>query len=604
MKKFISPISLVFSICFLLVCQPKKTDNFPLLALLFLASQQQGCPTATTSNDPLFSSQWHLQNTGQTSGAVAGNDINTTPVWNSGNQGSGVNVVVLDDGANLQHEDLCQNTLYSLNKDYTGQIPNQVPGASQINPFPYSCDDQPIACHGTAVSGLIAARDSNGVGGRGGAPRASIGSRNILMNATSTNIADGTALNASNVFISNNSWGATDSTGDLDASLASSTWQSAIQTGVTTGRNNLGTAFFWAAGNGGLLSPSSNFANLEIDDSNYDGQANYRSVIAVAAIGNDGRRAYYSEQGANVLITAPSLGNNGVGIVTTDIMGNLGYNQTGTSQTDPVEISNLNYTQNFSGTSAATPIAAGVGALVLSANPRLTWRDLKLILALSARRVDSSDADWQTNGAGIAFNHKYGFGLVNAQAAVNLASSWSNVGSLITSTSYTGATVSAPTNYTIANNYSSGLVNLNSSPPTGLNVQSGTAIVSSSGIGRIEFVDVTVSSTISSGDHGDLYIQLQSPSGTVARLARPRPCLDFSGSTIRELRCSTYSNWRFGINTFLNETADGTWTLRISDGANGSNAFRFSSSVNTSSSTHSNATTGISWRMTIYGRAN
>src|SRR6185437_1692059 len=69
-------------------------------------------------------------------------------------------------------------------------------------------------------------------------------------------------------------------------------------------------------------------------------------------------------------------------------------------------------------------------ALMLQANPDLGFRDVQEILALTARNSDPGNASWQTNGAhdwnggGMHFSEDYGFGLVDATAAVRLAESW------------------------------------------------------------------------------------------------------------------------------------------------------------------------------------
>ena len=93
------------------------------------------------------------------------------------------------------------------------------------------------------------------------------------------------------------------------------------------------------------------------------------------------------------------------------------------------------YIDDFSGTSAATPIVSGVVALVRSANPALTWRDVKLILAESARKNDPDNTGWEDGARkkyGAAtdlyhFNHEYGFGVVDAKAAVDLAAGWTTL---------------------------------------------------------------------------------------------------------------------------------------------------------------------------------
>jgi hypothetical protein len=68
--------------------------------------------------------------------------------------------------------------------------------------------------------------------------------------------------------------------------------------------------------------------------------------------------------------------------------------------------------------------------LCIEANPNLTWRDVRYILAMSAEKIDDTDPDWTTNGAGYPVNHKYGFGRINAKGAVALADAetWRTVG--------------------------------------------------------------------------------------------------------------------------------------------------------------------------------
>ncbi|MBO9497770.1 S8 family serine peptidase, partial [Thalassotalea sp. G20_0] len=82
------------------------------------------------------------------------------------------------------------------------------------------------------------------------------------------------------------------------------------------------------------------------------------------------------------------------------------------------------------GTSFATPLVSGVVALMLEANPNLGYRDVQQILALTARRIDDPNTDWTDNGAhnwnggGMHTSHDYGFGNVDALAAVRLAETW------------------------------------------------------------------------------------------------------------------------------------------------------------------------------------
>ena len=83
---------------------------------------------------------------------------------------------------------------------------------------------------------------------------------------------------------------------------------------------------------------------------------------------------------------------------------------------------------NFVGTSFAAPIVSGVVALMLEANPELGWRDVQDILIRTAVTIDiapdSPNDSWVTNAAGLSHSYEYGFGKVDAKAAVILAQNY------------------------------------------------------------------------------------------------------------------------------------------------------------------------------------
>ena len=142
-------------------------------------------------------------------------------------------------------------------------------------------------------------------------------------------------------------------------------------------------------------------------------------MTTVCAVNDLGQRSAYSNPGANLWVCAPSddSSQDHPGIVTTD------------------EYST--YVDDFGGTSAAAPTVSGVAALVRAANTSLTWRDVKLVLAASARKNDPSNSGWEqgaleygSDATHYSFNHEYGFGVVDAGAAVTTASTWTNVPAL------------------------------------------------------------------------------------------------------------------------------------------------------------------------------
>ena len=462
--------------------------------------------------DPLYACQWHLDQPN-------GEDVNVKPVWDVGLMGEGINVAVVDTGMDWTHEDLVDNVDSSLNHDYTGE-------GDIYHPFSH---------HGTNVAGLIAARD-NDQGVRGVAPRATIYGHNLLdapsppgsVEIADTDIAHAAGNNMGVTAVSNNSWGSVDGP---EADGAPALWELAIENGVTRGYDGRGVFYVWAAGNG----------HLRGDDSNLDGLANFYAVTAACAVNEAGTRSYYSEMGANLWVCAPSnhprTEEEYRGIVTTE--------------------NSDRYIDDFGGTSAATPIVSGVAALVREANPDLTWRDLKLILAESARRNDPTNPGWQDGARmyGLAsdadryhFNHEYGFGVVDAAAAVDLARSWTNLPPM------QEATVrSAKIDRLIPDAYDAASIE---TVTLTLTLNMDTAI------DFTEFVEINT--VFQHNSFRDLDIELESPSGAVSKLAVP-----FDTFTDDDDPDDDYvpmrGPYRFGSAKHLGEDPNGVWTLRITD---------------------------------------
>lgn len=335
-------------------------------------------------SDPLYADQWHLLNTGQSEG-TEGIDANVMGAWERDITGAGVQILVVDDGVQRLHPDLADNFVLESSFSFSD---------SSHDPTPV-----PTEAHGTSCAGVAAAGASNGSCGVGVAFGAALAGIEIL-GVTSADVDEASALtyDLAHNMVYSNSWGPVDSGAVLEAPGPRT--QSALSRGVTEGRGGKGAIYVWAAGNG----------LEEGDNVNYDGFANSIETIAVGAVNHYGRQAYYSEPGAAMLVTAPSSGTD-LGITTTDL--------TSTAGSDPGDC-----TSTFGGTSSATPVVAGTVALMLQANPELGWRDVQHLLVHTARAVDVNDADWSYNGAGLHVNHKYGFGLVDASAAVELATRW------------------------------------------------------------------------------------------------------------------------------------------------------------------------------------
>lgn len=437
--------------------------------------------------DTLFGDQWHLKNTGQ-EGGTPGEDVNIVTTWDVYRGSTNEVIAVVDDGLEIHHEDLQANVLQEYCWDFV------------------DIDNDPTASnHGTSCAGLAAARGFNGIGVVGAAPSAGlVGIR--IMNAygfiDEADEALGLTFEPDIIDIYSNSWGSTDSGAYLK--ILPPATEDALEAGVTTGRNGLGNIYVWAGGNGN--------GEPEYDNSNYDGYTNSRYTIAVASSTCDGEQADYSEEGSNILINAPSSSE--TADVTTTARTYLGK-----------------YTNTFTGTSASTPVVSGIVALMLQANPSLGWRDVQHILITTAEKNDPLDIDWTTNGAGYHINHKYGFGRVDATAAVTAAETWLPAEDDVVTEKTSSPHIPIPDN-----------------DPVGVS----DSITISDDI-TVEFVDVFFTA-----DHpywGDLAIVLTAPSGTQSILALQH----------RNGRGNEYDNWRFGTVRHFGESALGTWTLAVGD---------------------------------------
>lgn len=462
--------------------------------------------TTAVLTDPLLPSQWH--NVG--SPAV---DINITEAWTYFS-GLGVKFGVYDDGINATHIDIAANYNASLHVTINGVFDN---------PTIFNTGD----AHGTAVAGLIAAIGGNGQGGAGGSFNATLTGVDIFGTGGNAYLF-GTMSEQDRFDVTNHSWGWVSAFADnsLDASWTS--FFSGLQDAAANGRLGLGTIQMVAAGN-----DRTNF-----DNANTSNFTSSRFVNAIAAIADSGQVSYYSNPGASLLVASPSNGGT-LGITTTDYTGAAGYGAG-------------DYTSTFGGTSAATPIASGVVGLMLEANSGLGYRDVMEILAITARQIGNpatageaaSLRPWQFNGAtnwnngGMHFSHDYGFGLIDAFAAVKLADSWNllqtyaNELEVAASNSSAGA---VPDNNVAGISRTVTLTPASASPLT------------------IEAIEVQINWSVAHTYSGDLVIELISPTGMISYLH------DRAGGA------ADLTNWVFTTRAHLGELATGTWTVRISD---------------------------------------
>lgn len=447
---------------------------------------------AALPTDPYFANwQWSLNN------PTTGIDVIKT--WQN-YTGAGVKVGILDDGIDYNHPDLNRNYLFNLDYDATN-------GGSDA--YGTSTDS-----HGTGVAGILAAaHDGSGIAGI--AYNAGVaGFRISYSTGGPSQIADAFNHLATNgMDVANASWGYSTAYQDNFFSSSFGSSKSAILNDAASGRGGLGIDIVFAAGNGRATGDNVNYHNYQNDP----------YVITVAATDINGHVSTFSTPGAALLVSAP-----GLGTFTDDRLGSAGYS------TD-------DYT-SAAGTSYAAPTVAGVIALMLQANLDLGYRDVMEILAYSAKNSDPTNTGWQTNGAhdwnggGLHFSHDYGFGLVDATAAVRLAESWQKQS--------TYADMSVQTvNHT-----------------DNLKIPDGTGSLQSTiTLGSSERIDkMVVDLNITHPHVGDLTVTLTSPTGTTAVLAS-HPAGGAGSGIVFETTA----------NNFWGEDAKGDWTLTVTDSVSG-----------------------------------
>jgi len=317
--------------------------------------------TEPLGNDTFGARHWDLLNAGQVAGlGNDNNDLHATDseAWGLVSVSSDVVVAVIDSGVDLTHPDMNLVAGYDYN------------GAS---------GGGPRGDHGTACAGEVGAIRGNAIGVIGLAPNCK-----IMPIYYGTQYADmASAIDvavAHGADILSNSWG----------------WVGAPSTSITNAINDAltaGAVVLFAAGNGPDRSPWTY-------DVAYPGSlTGSTDVICVgassptdehkSASSSDGQHSW----GSSYVGDGPDIVTPGCWSYTTDRQGEDGYND-GTT-----DLSDADYTHDFGGTSSSTPKAAGVVALLLSANPNLTPGQVKAFLRNTADDIDAVGVDDKT-GAG------------------------------------------------------------------------------------------------------------------------------------------------------------------------------------------------------------
>ncbi|MCC7070597.1 MAG: S8 family serine peptidase [Deltaproteobacteria bacterium] len=368
-------------------------------------------------DDPRFPEQWHLSHDPSIPGV---GEVFADDAWDLTMGDPSVVIAVFDTGIDVDHPDLAAN----MDAGFDAAGDDDDPRAECSMSFDgrdvaAGCPDEAPyrESHGTSVSGTIAAVANNGLGVAGVCPGCRIMPVRLLGDEAASGLSIAEAFTRAvdeGAAAINNSWGP----GFSLYFPLSTAERGAFQHARSAGRGGLGTVILFAAGN-------------ETRDVAIDAYAADPSVIAVAATTNLDDWAPYSSYGPAVDVAAPSQGlpaeqdgvaDDDAGIVCTDYSGDNGYDAG-------------DYNPGFSGTSASSPVTAGVVGLVLSTNPGLTAEQVRLVLTRSADKITADKMPWadllgedqalldqffgyDDNGHSLAF----GYGRVNAARAVAIAS--------------------------------------------------------------------------------------------------------------------------------------------------------------------------------------
>lgn len=520
---------------------------------------------STAATDPLFSEQWHLQNSGQSAFAaypgVAGADLQMAESISKGYGGDGVKLAVVDTGLEICHPDLAANVEPGKSFNFrSGKIAGSLP----TDPFNYDI----LGDHGTSVAGVAAAVANNGLGGRGVSPDVELRAYNIgavfavdselqLLNSLGASSSDPDSASAD---IFNMSFGTV-----APSQNPTDDFVRLFEMGTSELRSGLGALYIRAAGNAFGFCDHRHPLNLEIGciGSNADPDQNLPYLVTVGAFNASDVKSSYSSAGANLWVVGPG-GEDGVehpAMITTDQIGvEAGFSQLPENSLTGGHPLNTDgdYISAFGGTSSAAPATAGAVAVLLGVNPNLTWRDVKHILAASARRIDPEieavraafngtpvvlQHAWQTNAAGYPFHNWYGFGAVSLDNAVAMAETYppDSLGEFVSSPWFQAADI--------------GNMPLDVPDNDGAGVTHALEVTGLPQTANIEAVVLEIA--VRHSYAADLGVQLTSPGGTQSILNTPFNAILEGWPGLHD--------WQLMSNAFYGENANGIWTVQVVD---------------------------------------
>lgn len=370
--------------------------------------------SAYEPSDPLFSNQWHLKSWDGIE-LVKEADVSATQAWDITRGSSDIVVAVIDDGFDITHPDLAGKIVFP--KDFVD---------GDAEPFPTKVRNE---FHGTPCAG-VAIGAENGTGIVGAAPGCRFMPVRFDLAADDNLLYEIFDYVGKRAHVISCSWGPV----PVYAPLSQLVYEQFTQLAHSGGPHGKGCVICFAAGNfnAPLYLPNSpafkwrhpTYGILETKGTILNGNAAHPDVIAVAASTSQNRKAAYSNWGKEISVCAPS--DNWHPIDPQQRMPGRGIWTTDNEEYGLGFTVNSRYTGHFGGTSSATPLVAGVAALVLSANPELSALDVRRILRESADKIVDDQPDpvlGQRKGSYDAGGHSdwFGYGKINAARAVQQA---------------------------------------------------------------------------------------------------------------------------------------------------------------------------------------
>ncbi|XP_060597301.1 furin-like [Ruditapes philippinarum] len=438
-----------------------------------------------TVTDPLWSQMWYIDRSSSVSMTIL-------EAWQSNFTGKGVNIAIVDNGVEHTHDDLKEryNTKYSQDVYDHDNDPSPAPGDS----------------HGTRCAG-VSMGTKNTLCNIGIAHQAQLVAIRMIGSFGVTDACKASALSNNGAHVSSNSWGGNENTFDGPSANV----ESALKHGTTKLRNGQGVIYVFSAGNGGYD-----------DNCNMDGYISSIYTIGINAVSRDLKPPGYAEPCSAVLAST--------------------FSGPGSSTVDNLCSSDISgqCTTSFTGTSAAAAAASGIIALVLEANPNLSWRDMQELIVITSKSDGLLNGQFKTNGVGREVSDWFGYGLLDTQALIVAAQNW--------------------TCLQTQHKCSTGTVKVNKQIQAQINPRSVESSVNIDGcnatencVSRVEHVVVSV--TFEYSLRGAVLMYIDSPMGTRSELLTRRKEDDDKNSR---------HFWRMMSVQHWGEDPVGTWTLTMS----------------------------------------